>query len=95
VKIAQKVNGISVSEPPKIGERPYPSPFHPVENPPKSGKFHVSTSLKASHTSTHNVSPTDKSNYLAKLTHKTPKNTDHQVLALSLDRGTRTPMKRI
>jgi len=35
VKSAQKVNGISVSEPPKIGERPYPSPFHPVELWPK------------------------------------------------------------
>ena len=31
-KMGQKVNGISVSGPPKIGERPYPSPFHPVEN---------------------------------------------------------------
>jgi len=30
--MAQKVNGISVSDTPKIGERPYPSPFHPVEN---------------------------------------------------------------
>jgi len=29
--MGQKVNGISVSEPPKIGERPYPRPFHPVE----------------------------------------------------------------
>jgi len=29
--MGQKVNGISVSGPPKIGERPYPRPFHPVE----------------------------------------------------------------
>ena len=34
-KSAQKVNGISVSETPKIGERPYPQPFHPVEITPK------------------------------------------------------------
>jgi len=30
-KNGQNLNGISVSETPKIGERPYPSPFHPVE----------------------------------------------------------------
>ena len=28
--LGQKVNGISVSGPPKIGERPYPRQFHPV-----------------------------------------------------------------
>jgi len=33
--MGQKVNGISVSETPKIGERPYPQPFHPVEITPK------------------------------------------------------------
>ena len=36
MKSAQKVNGISVSGPPKIGERPYPRQFHPVENGAKS-----------------------------------------------------------
>ena len=38
-KMGQKVNGISVSETPKIGERPYPSPFHPVEIPSKFTKI--------------------------------------------------------
>jgi len=39
-KSAQKVNGISVSETPKIGERPYPRQFHPVEIRGKIGKIH-------------------------------------------------------
>ena len=30
----QNLNGISVSRPPKIGERPYPMQFHPVEFTP-------------------------------------------------------------
>jgi len=30
------LNGVSVSKSAKIGERPYPSPFHPVGIPPKS-----------------------------------------------------------
>jgi len=33
------LNGFSVSKSAKIGERPYPSPFHPVENDPKTGKI--------------------------------------------------------
>jgi len=33
------LNGVSVSKSAKIGERPYPSPFHPVEIPSKSCKF--------------------------------------------------------
>ena len=33
------MNGISVSGPPKIGERPYPKWFHPVEIPPKFVKI--------------------------------------------------------
>jgi len=40
-KSAQKVNGISVSKTPKIGERPYPRPFHPVEIRGKITKIHV------------------------------------------------------
>ena len=39
VKSAQKVNGISVSDTPKIGERPYPNQFHPVEISPKTGEI--------------------------------------------------------
>ena len=60
--MAQKVNGISVSDTPKIGERPYPSPFHPVEirgesgqNHPKSGRY---TCLRASKP-THSNTPTN------------------------------------
>ena len=43
----QKVNGISVSGPPKIGERPYPRPFHPVEFPhflPRNRRFSTQNS---------------------------------------------------
>ena len=32
--LGQILNGISVSGPPKIGERPYPRQFHPVEMTP-------------------------------------------------------------
>jgi len=39
-KMGRKVNGISVSDTPKIGERPYPSPFHPVEITPKTGQIY-------------------------------------------------------
>jgi len=37
--MGQKVNGISVSDTPKIGERPYPSRFHPVEITPKTAQI--------------------------------------------------------
>ena len=53
MKSAQKVNGISVSGPPKIGERPYPSPFHPVEIRGKSGQNSQNQGHKA-HNSRYN-----------------------------------------
>ena len=38
------LNGVSVSGPPKIGERPYPRQFHPVGFPGFSAIFHPSQS---------------------------------------------------
>jgi len=40
-KNPQKVNGISVSDTPKIGERPYPRQFHPVETTLFFGHFWI------------------------------------------------------
>jgi len=45
-----KVNGISVSETPKIGERPYPRQFHPVEICPKSVEIQPSKLVSTPYT---------------------------------------------
>ena len=81
MKSAQKVNGISVSEPPKIGERPYPSPFHPVELWPKI----VEIPPKSAHIV---LFKSKVPQINAKLTPKVMENSIHQVLVVSLEIGT-------
>ena len=73
-KIGENLNGISVSETPKIGERPYPRPFHPVEITPNLAKIAQI--------------PHKIHKFTAQITPKLSKNPIHQVLKLSLDRGT-------
>ena len=80
-KMGQKVNGISVSETPKIGERPYPSPFHPVEITPKISQFQGKSQGNHNY---HSQLPRQH-NTTRHFYHKNP---IHQSTPISLDRGT-------
>ena len=75
--MGRKVNGISVSDTPKIGERPYPSPFHPVEITPKTGK---NPSSEATNHASKPLTPSLKAKIITTLGHKYHENTDPQVL---------------
>ena len=85
--MSQKVNGISVSEPPKIGERP--KWFHPVEITPKIVENPWFQGQNSSNTAKIIVTSPNLSQLIPQNTFKYAKNTDLQVLMSSLDRGTR------
>ena len=87
--MGQKVNGISVSGPPKIGERPYPKWFHPVEITPKIVENPWFQGQNSSNTAKIIVTSPNLSQLIPQNTFKYAKNTDLQVLMSSLDRGTR------
>ena len=71
------MNGIPVSRPPKIGERPYPCPFHPVEN---GGKIEGKPP-KSTHTATSQAqSVADQ----CQINLQMPKNPNHQVFRTHL-----------